>query len=52
MQMAKIPLQALLVYLVDNVPAAALPILAGQFDVLGYKGLALCQTEQDQRNLN
>lgn len=50
-QMLKIPLQVLLVYLVDNVPAAALPILAAQFDVLGYKGLALCQTEQDQRNL-
>lgn len=50
-QMDKIPLQVLLVYLVDNVPAAALPILAAQFDVLGYKGLALCKTEQDQRNL-
>lgn len=50
-QMANIPLQVLLVYLIDNVPAAALPLLAAQFDVLGYKGLALCQTEQDQRNL-
>jgi phage tail P2-like protein len=50
-QLANIPLQVLLVYLVDNVPAAALPLLADQFDVLGYKGLKLCQTEQDQRNL-
>ena len=50
-QLAKIPLQVLLVYLVDNVPAASLPLLASQFDVLGYKGLALCQTVQDQRNL-
>jgi phage tail P2-like protein len=50
-QVDSLPLQVLLVYLVDNVPAAALPFLAAQFDVLGYKGLALCQTEQDQRNL-
>lgn len=47
----KVPLEVLLVYLVDNVPAAALPILAAQFDVLGYKGMRLAQTEQDQRNL-
>jgi phage tail P2-like protein len=50
-QMDKIPLQVLLVYLVDNVPAAALPLLAAQFDVLGYKGWRLATTEQDQRNL-
>jgi len=50
-QVEKIPLQVLLVYLVDNVPAAALPLLAAQFDVLGYKGWRLAQTEQAQRDL-
>jgi len=50
-QLEKIPLQVLLVYLVDNVPAAALPLLAAQFDVLGYKGWRLATTEQAQRDL-
>lgn len=50
-QLDKIPLQVLLVYLVDNVPAAALPLLAAQFDVLGYKGWRLATTEQAQRDL-
>lgn len=46
-----LPLEVLLVYMVDRVPASALPLLAKQFDVLGYKGLKLAGTEQDQRNL-
>lgn len=50
-QLDLVPLEVLLVYLVDKVPAAALPLLASQFDVLGYKGMRLATTEQDQRNL-
>jgi phage tail P2-like protein len=41
----------LLIYCIDTVEASALPALAEQFDVLGYKGWALCNTEQDRRNL-
>jgi phage tail P2-like protein len=46
-----IPLERLLVYDVDNITAEALPVLAAQFDVLGYKGMRLAVTEQDKRNL-
>lgn len=47
----EVDLGKLLVYSIDNVDADALPALAKQFDVLGYKGMRLAQTEQDQRNL-
>jgi phage tail P2-like protein len=50
-QLEKIPLEKLLVYMVDRVPEEALPILAEQFDVLGYKGMRLASTVQDKRNL-
>lgn len=50
-QMDKLAIQDVLVYIIDNVPASALPVLAAQFDVLGYKGMKLATTEQDQRNL-
>lgn len=50
-QVEKIPLEKLLVYMVDRVPAEALPLLAEQFDLLGYKGMRLASTEQDLRNL-
>lgn len=46
-----IPLEVLLVYMIDKVPASALPLLAKQFDVLGYKGMKLAGTDQDKRNL-
>lgn len=46
-----IQLDALLVYLIDSVDADALPYLAEQFDVLGYKGLRLAVTEADQREI-
>ena len=42
---------SVLVYLIDIVNADALPILAKQFDVLGYKGWLLADTEQKQRDL-
>lgn len=44
-------LSALLVYVVDSVPAEALYYLADQFDVLGWKGWNLAQTEADRRAL-
>lgn len=47
----EVDLSFMLVYDVDNVNAAALPYLAEQFDVLGYKGMRLAKTESDQRNL-
>jgi phage tail P2-like protein len=50
-QLEKIPLEKLLVYMVDKVPEEALPILAEQLDVLGYKGMRLAATVQDKRNL-
>lgn len=46
-----IELEALLVYLMDLVPADALPWLARQFDVLGIKGYGFTTTEQERRNL-
>lgn len=44
-------LDKLLVYLIDSVPTEALPFLAEQFDVLGYKGFRLANTELDQREI-
>lgn len=41
----------LLVYMIDTVPASALPYLAEQFDVLGIKGWKYADTEQKQRDL-
>jgi P2-related tail formation protein len=37
-RLAEIDLMRLLIYMIDTVNADALPILAEQFDVLGYKG--------------
>lgn len=44
-------LDKLLVYLIDTVNVDAIPYLAKQFDVLGYKGFRLAQTELDQREI-
>lgn len=46
-----VQLKDLLVYLVDQVDARALPILAEQFDVLGNKGWNLCNTDAEKRAL-
>lgn len=46
-----IDVSAVLVNLVDIVKPSALYWLASQYDVLGYKGWYLAQTEQDQRDL-
>lgn len=44
-------LELLLVYMIDQVDARALPVLAQQFDVLGNKGWNLATTEQQRRDL-
>lgn len=49
--LAEIDLTKLLVYMIDTVDASAIPALAEQFDVLGYKGMKLTTTEADQREL-
>jgi len=41
----------LLVYIIDTVDATAIPALAEQFDVLGYKGMRLATTEAQQREV-
>lgn len=42
-------LDKMLVYLIDTVDSSAIPYLAAQFDVLGYKGFRLATTEAEQR---
>ncbi|SHN45954.1 phage tail protein [Chitinophaga sp. CF418] len=49
--LADIDLGKLLIYIIDTVDASLLPALAEQFDVLGYKGFKLAQTEFDQRQI-
>jgi phage tail P2-like protein len=44
-------LTPLLIYMIDTVPASALPYLAAQFDILGYKGWRFANTEAEQREL-
>lgn len=46
-----IGLDSLLVYMVDNVDASALYWLAKQFDLLGFNGWKLADTEEKQRAL-
>ncbi len=48
---SELELDKLLVYLIDTVNAEAIPYLAEQFDVLGYKGFRLAQNETDQREI-
>jgi phage tail P2-like protein len=47
----KIPLENLLIYIIDTVDVSALPWLARQFDVLGYRGMRLAKTEAEQREV-
>jgi len=44
-------LDRLLVYIIDTVESAAIPYLAKQFDVLGYKGFRLASSEAEQREI-
>lgn len=50
-ELAQIDLGKLLVYDVDTVDPSALEYLGSQFDVLGYKGFRLANTEDDQREI-
>lgn len=49
--LGEIPVETILVYFFDTVPAALLPVLAEQFDLLGVKGWDFATTEADQRAL-
>ena len=50
-RMEAIDISPVLINLIDTVPAAALPYLAEQFDVLGFKGYKFAATETDKREL-
>lgn len=49
--LAGFDLTPVLIYLIDTAPAAALPFLAEQFDVLGFKGWRFADTEAKKRAL-
>lgn len=46
-----VPLDQLLINLVDNVTAGALPHLADQFHITGLEGWGLCTTDDERRSL-
>ena len=48
---SELELDRLLVYIIDTVDSAAIPYLAKQFDVLGYKGFRLASNEVEQREI-
>lgn len=48
---ATVELEKLLIMMIDTVDSKALPFLADQFDLLGYKGWNLAKTDLDRRNL-
>jgi phage tail P2-like protein len=50
-RLEKFEVEKLLIYVIDTVDASALPLLAAQFDVLGYKGIRLAKTEEQQREV-
>jgi phage tail P2-like protein len=50
-QLANVDISTVLMNMIDTCPAQALPYLAVQFDVEGYKGMRWAITEQEQRNL-
>lgn len=50
-RLESIELDQLLIYIIDRVDAQALPFLAVQFDVLGFKGMRLATTEAQQREV-
>jgi P2-related tail formation protein len=52
-RLAELDLSVLLIYMIDTVNADALPILAEQFDVIGYKGWRFVENEDvaQQREL-
>jgi phage tail P2-like protein len=50
-QLANVDMSVVLMNMIDTCPADALPFLAYQFDVEGYKGMKWADTEQKQRDL-
>lgn len=50
-RLGKLPLDQLLINLVDNVTAGALPHLAEQFHITGLEGWSLCTTDDERRSL-
>lgn len=48
-RLSAIEVDAVLVYIIDTVAADALPYLAQQFDVSGYKGYVLATTDAERR---
>ncbi len=48
---AALDIDAVMVYLISNVKASALPFLAEQFNVSGYKGAILASNETELRDL-
>jgi P2-related tail formation protein len=46
---AELDLSVLLIYMIDTVPAAALPVLGEQFDLLGYKGWNFVDADEAQQ---
>jgi P2-related tail formation protein len=48
-RLAELDLSVLLIYMIDTVNADALPILAEQFDVLGYKGWRFVEENVEQQ---
>ncbi|WP_298438095.1 phage tail protein I [Geobacter sp.] len=50
-RMGTVDITPLLVYLVDNVAASALPHLAEQFHITGYEGWRLATTDAERRSV-
>lgn len=50
-RMSDIEIENLLVYIIDTVSASALPTLARQFDVEGYRGYGLATTDAQRRSI-
>jgi len=50
-RLGNVQLDKLLIYIIDTVDASALPWLAKQFDVLGFRGMRLATTEVQQREV-
>jgi len=50
-RMSEIEIENLLVYIIDTVSATALPTLARQFDIEGYRGYALATTDAQRRSI-
>jgi len=48
-RMNEIEVESVLVYIIDTVNASALPVLARQFDVEGFRGYGLATTDEQRR---